>query len=185
MGVSRGVASDAYAQLEAQGFIAMEPRRAPLVAAVVRPAAREARSDGRVARAARFDLTPTTPDVTLFPMRQWLAALRHAARHAAARALDYGDPRGDVGFRETLADHLGRTRGVVADPAQIVVVQGTAQGLDIVLRVLRARGQQRVAVEDPSLSGQHQRIEALGLDVVGFAPSTTTGSSSTTLRRTP
>src|SRR5919201_5424665 len=32
VGVSRGVASDVYAQLEAQGFIEMEPRRAPVVA---------------------------------------------------------------------------------------------------------------------------------------------------------
>ena len=166
-GVSRGVASDVYAQLEAQGFIQMQPRRAPLVAAVAMPGVRPPRSAEPAARSPRFDLTPTTPDVTLFPTRQWLAAFRHAARTAPARALDYGDPRGDLGLRETLADHLGRTRGVVADADRIVVVQGTAQGLDLLLRVLAGRGKRRVAVEDPSLNGQHDRIESLGLEVVG------------------
>jgi GntR family transcriptional regulator/MocR family aminotransferase len=169
VGVSRGVASDAYAQLEAQGFVVMAARRAPSVATVAPSVAHRPRSDDGPARPWHFDLTPTTPDVTLFPMRQWLAALRHAARGAPARALDYGDPRGDAGLRETLADHLGRTRGVVADPEQIIVVQGTAQGLDLVLRLLRDRGARRVAVEDPSLSGQQRRIEALDLEVVGRA----------------
>jgi GntR family transcriptional regulator/MocR family aminotransferase len=166
-GISRGVASDVYAQLEAQGFIVMHPRSAPRVAAIARPGSRAPRGEQHASRSLRFDLTPTTPDVTLFPVRQWLAALKHAAAHAPVRALDYGDPRGDAGLRETLADHLGRVRGVIAEPAQIVIVQGTAQGLDILLRVLARRGRRRVAVEDPSLTGQHDRIQAAGLDVVG------------------
>jgi GntR family transcriptional regulator / MocR family aminotransferase len=167
VGVSRGVASDVYAQLEAQGFVVMRARSAPRVAAVAAPVVPTLHGDEPPARQPRYDLTPTTPDVTLFPMRQWLAALKHAAANAPARALDYGEPRGDAGLRETLADHLGRTRGVVADPAGIVIVQGTAQGLDILLRVLARRGRRRVAVEDPSLNGQHDRIQALGLEVVG------------------
>jgi GntR family transcriptional regulator/MocR family aminotransferase len=166
MGVSRGVASDVYAQLEAQGFVVMQPRSAPVVADVAAPL-RRARVEQQATRAARFDLTPTTPDVTLFPLRHWTAALRQAARNAPVRALDYGDPRGEPSLRETLADQLGRTRGVVADPSRIVVVQGVAQGLDVLLRVLAARGQRRVAVEDPSLDVQRRRIAALGLEVVG------------------
>jgi GntR family transcriptional regulator/MocR family aminotransferase len=167
VGVSRGVASDVYAQLEAQGFIVMEPRRAPVVAETATPHRHCHREGHAKALTARFDLTPTTPDVTLFPMRRWLAALKHASLRAPARALDYGDPRGDAGLRETLADHLGRTRGVVADPAQIVIVQGAAQGLDVLLRLLGRHGRSRIAVEDPSLDGQHDRIAGLGLEVVG------------------
>ncbi len=167
VGVSRGVASDVYAQLEAQGFIAVKPRSAPVVAAVSTPGLHLPRPPRAALEPLRFDMTPTTPDVTLFPMRQWLAALNHAARHAPARALDYGDARGDLSLREMLADHLGRTRGVIADPSQIVVVQGATQGLDLLLRLLLARGRRRIAVEDPSLNLQHDRITTLGLAVVG------------------
>jgi GntR family transcriptional regulator/MocR family aminotransferase len=167
-GVSRGVASDVYAQLEAQGFVAMRPRSAPVVAAVSPPGRRPARAPRATpARAPRFDMTPTTPDVTLFPMRQWLAALNRGARAAPAGALDYGEAQGNLRLRETLADHLGRTRGVIADPSRIVIVQGVAQGVDLLLRLLKARGRRRVAVEDPSLDRQHERIRALGLEVVG------------------
>jgi GntR family transcriptional regulator/MocR family aminotransferase len=84
VGVSQGVASDVYAQLEAQGFIVMRPRRAPEVARVSAPAAGPVDFRRATSSSPRFDMTPTTPDVTLFPMRQWLRALRHAAARDAA-----------------------------------------------------------------------------------------------------
>ncbi len=70
-------------------------------------------------------------------------------------------------LRERLADELGRTRGVISEPAHIVIVQGTAQGLDIVLRMLHQSGARRIAVEDPSLDRQHQQITGIGLKLSG------------------
>jgi GntR family transcriptional regulator/MocR family aminotransferase len=165
LGVSRGVVTDAYAQLDAEGFLVTHERFAPVVAAV-RPPAAPRRAAEPSARPPSYDLTPTTPDVMLFPLRQWLAAYQDAARRAPSTTLDYREPRGEQALRDVLADHLGRTRGVVADPAQIVVVQGTAQGVDLLLRTLRARGARRIAVEDPSHTTQHERIRALGLELV-------------------
>jgi GntR family transcriptional regulator / MocR family aminotransferase len=166
LGVSRGVVSDAYGQLEAQGFLVTRSRTAPVVADGLARGPAPARARAPTTAAPRYDLTPTTPDVTLFPLGRWLAAAQHVARRAGVSTLDYREPRGEQALREALASHLGRTRGVVADPAQIVVVQGTAQGVDLVLRVLRRRGASRIAVEDPSHTTQHERIRALGLEVV-------------------
>ena len=165
LGVSRGVVSDAYGQLEAQGFLATRARAAPVVAANL------ARVDGasRTLEAPevppRYDLTPTTPDVTQFPLHRWLASVHQAARRSGAVALDYREPRGERLLREALADRLGRTRGVIADPDQIVVVQGTAQGVDLLLRLLRARGAKRLAVEDPSHTTQHERARVYGFEL--------------------
>jgi GntR family transcriptional regulator / MocR family aminotransferase len=163
--VSRGVVTDAYAQLEAEGFLVTHERFAPVVAAVRPPAVQRRAAEAR-ARPPRYDLTPTTPDVMLFPLRRWVAEYQNAARRAPSAALDYREPRGERALRDALADRLGRTRGVVADPSQIVVVQGTAQGIDLLLRALSARGARRIAVEDPSHTTQHERIRALGLDLV-------------------
>jgi GntR family transcriptional regulator / MocR family aminotransferase len=104
--------------------------------------------------------------VTLFPLRRWVAAAQHVARRASTATLDYREPRGEPALRSALADHLGRTRGVTADPGQIVVVQGTAQGVDLLLRLLLLRGASRVAVEDPSHTRQHERIRTLGFELV-------------------
>jgi GntR family transcriptional regulator/MocR family aminotransferase len=163
--VSRGVVSDAYGQLEAQGFLVTRPRAAPVVAGVQRSEAPR-REPEPPARVPRYDLTPTTPDVTLFPLRRWLAAAQEVARHASSATLDYREPRGERVLREALADHLGRTRGVIAEPEQIVVVQGTAQGVYLLLRILSVRGATRVAVEDPSHTTQHERIRSFGFELV-------------------
>jgi GntR family transcriptional regulator/MocR family aminotransferase len=163
--VSRGVTSDAYEQLAAQGFLVSAVKAAPVVARVARsPAPAAARA---VAPPARFDLMPNTPDVSRFPVRRWTAALLESIRAAPASAYDYGAPRGERELREALADHLGWTRAVVADPERIVIVSGAAQGIDLLARVLAGRGARRVAVEDPSLDSQPRRIRLSGLEVVG------------------
>jgi GntR family transcriptional regulator/MocR family aminotransferase len=165
LGVSRGTVTDAYGQLEAQGFLLTRTHEAPVIA--VLPESRAAQAEPAVeAPVPRYDLSPTTPDVSLFSIARWLTAARAVARRLDARALDYRESRGEQVLRTALADHLGRTRGVIADPAQIVIVQGTAQSVDLLLRLLRARGASRVAVEDPSHVTQQERIRSLGLDVV-------------------
>src|SRR5215469_749987 len=73
LGVSRGVTSDAYEQLAAQGLLISRVKAAPVVAGVAR---RPTSASSRPAiRPARVDLTPTTPDVSLFPARRWATAL--------------------------------------------------------------------------------------------------------------
>jgi GntR family transcriptional regulator/MocR family aminotransferase len=166
LGVSRGVTTEAYSQLEAQGFLVSRTKAVPVVAEIA--TSRESAQPLEPApKAPRYDFVPTTPDVTMFPIRRWTAALLEVARTAPSAAFDYGDPRGERELQEVLADHLGRTRGILADPARILVVQGAAQGVDLLVRVLAGRGAHRVAVEDPSLDSQPQRVRAHGLEVVG------------------
>jgi GntR family transcriptional regulator/MocR family aminotransferase len=166
LGVSRGVTTEAYSQPEAQGFIVSRTKAAPTVAPIARRRA-PAEALEPAAKPPRYDFIPTTPDVTLFPLRRWMSTLVDVARTARATAFDYGDPAGERELREVLADHLGRTRGVVADPARIIVLQGAAQGVYLLGRLLAARGARRVAVEDPSLDTQPQRMRAHGLAVAG------------------
>jgi GntR family transcriptional regulator / MocR family aminotransferase len=75
-------------------------------------------------------------------------------------------PGGEKRLRAVLAEHLGRTRGTIAEPSQIMVVQGTAQGFDLLLRVLHARGASRVAVEDPSHTTQAEDVCACGMALI-------------------
>ena len=142
-GVSRGVATDAYAELEAQGYLQVSPRRPPIVAEVPGTIQRPPSAAQTIEPTPRFDLTPTTPDVTLFPRRQWSTALAAAVQDADPAALDYGSPQGSLTLREMLADELGRTRGVICGPENIIIVQGTAQAVDLLLRLLRNRSASR------------------------------------------
>ncbi len=147
LGVSRGVVTDAYAQLAAQGFLEVHPRTAPLVVAGRAAESADAREPAR--RAARFDFTSTTPDVTLFPRHEWRRALERAVRTVPDADLDYGDRHGSSELRAALAERLGRTRGVVTSPRRLVVVQGFAQGLDVICATLLRRRQAAVRDRGP------------------------------------
>src|SRR4051812_8634123 len=164
LGVSRGVATDVYDQLASEGYLVIRQRSAPKVAAVVgsTPAAEEA-----PAPIWRFDLGAVTPDVSLFPRRSWIRAVERALRHAPDAALDYGDHRGRVELREALARYLARVRGVRIDPSRIVVTQGFTQALDLLCRVLAARGATTVAMESPSHRGLWATVQRSGLELTG------------------
>lgn len=165
LGVSRGVVTEAYDQLATQGFVIIRARSAPVVAAGVRdPIAPPAPEID--APAPRFDLVPSEPDFHLFPLRRWMSTAQRVARECDWPTLGYRDYRGERTLREVLADRLGRTRGVIASPEQIIVTQGSTQSVDLLLRVLRGRRSMRFAVEDPSNPTHHKQVTAAGLTLV-------------------
>ncbi|MDX6372802.1 MAG: GntR family transcriptional regulator / MocR family aminotransferase, partial [Nocardioidaceae bacterium] len=89
------------------------------------------------------------PDLGLAPREDWAWAVREACRALPDAAFHYGDPRGVAATRKVLASYLGRVRAVDAEPDQVIVCSGFAQGLAITLRALGRRGLTRVACEDP------------------------------------
>jgi GntR family transcriptional regulator / MocR family aminotransferase len=89
------------------------------------------------------------PALQQFPIALWRKLL---SRHCSADTewLDYAlDAQGDLGLRTAIAHYLGRARAVQCKPEQIVLTNGTQQGLDLILRVLIEPGDQ-IALEDPT-----------------------------------
>jgi GntR family transcriptional regulator / MocR family aminotransferase len=164
LGVSRGVVTDVYDQLAAEGYLAMLPRQAPAVVGVAAavPVPREP-----VIRRWRFDFSATNPDAELFPRRLWIRAVERSLKRAPVDVLDYGDHRGRIELRIALRDYLSRVRGVRIDPERIVVAQGFTQALDLICRVLAADGAKTIAFETPSLPDTWATARSSGLQAVG------------------
>lgn len=167
LGISRGVVLEAYAQLTAEGYLLSRPGAGTTVAfthghsrAVAAP---PAASD---AAAGVLDLRPGTPDLSSFPRRVWLGAVRDTLKTLPASALGYGEPWGARTLRVQLAEYLARVRGAMAEPDSVVVVTGATQGVSLIAQILRDRGQRTVAVEDPSNALQRRLLRDLGIDVV-------------------
>ncbi|MER8036365.1 PLP-dependent aminotransferase family protein [Streptomyces hydrogenans] len=173
LGVSRGLVTEAYEQLVAEGYLRSDRGSGTWVGGAVRTeqtapspgphglAAPAAPGSGTVA-----DFRPGTPDLSLFPRAAWAAAQRTVLSELPHSALGYPDPRGLPELRSALAAMLSRRRGVVADPDRLVVCSGVAQAATLLGFVLRARGHHDVGVEDPG-SPEHSRLfAATGLDTL-------------------
>jgi GntR family transcriptional regulator / MocR family aminotransferase len=164
LGISRGVVSEAYSQLAAEGYLLARQGAPVRVASTVRAAARRTPSPSlRPSFTHRLD--PGLPDLAGFPRDRWLRSLRAAWRQAPIDAVDYPDPRGVPALRETLADYLGRVRGTAADPEQLLICTGFSQGLSMIARWLAGRGVKSVALEDPGWHNHRLILEQAGLAV--------------------
>lgn len=168
LSVSRRVAVEAYAQLAAEGYLVLRQGAHPYVADGARrpEPAQPSLPPLTEGRPPRFDFRPSRPDVSAFPRGAWARSLRHAVGAIPDAELIYGDPCGVEPLRSTLAEYLGRVRGVVAAPAQVVVTSGYIQGLGIACRALAARGARRIALEDPSAPEQGPIAARAGLKPV-------------------
>jgi GntR family transcriptional regulator/MocR family aminotransferase len=164
LGVSRGVVSEAYGQLAAEGYLRARQGAPVRVANTVRAVAPRAPSPSLLPDFA-YRLDPGLPDLAGFPRDRWLRSLRAAWRQAPIDAVDYPDPRGVPALRETLAEYLGRIRGAAADPEQLMVCTGFSQALSLIARWLRSRGVTSVALEDPGWHSHRLIVEQAGLAV--------------------
>ncbi|MEU5687045.1 GntR family transcriptional regulator [Streptomyces venezuelae] len=186
--VSRGVVTEAYRRLTEDGHVAGRGRGGTVVVAVPHapgpgPEAstppRTGAHDGNVdlfaaphddlgvfdairAAPARIDLSPGLPDLAAFPRAAWLRAERSVLAGLAPSDFGYGDPRGTPALRTAVAHWLSRNRGIRADPGDVMIVNGTAQALRLLVDVLHADGVREVAVEEPGSLGVRQHLRPLG-----------------------
>jgi GntR family transcriptional regulator / MocR family aminotransferase len=169
LGVARGVVVEAYAQLVAEGYLTSRSggytHVAPTPAAAAPRPGRPA--SPRLPRPV-VDFGYGRCNLAAFPRAAWLRSVRRVLTEAADERLGYLDGHGAVELRSALAAYLNRVRGTNADTETIVITNGYAQAVSLLMAVLAARGARTVAVEDPSASDDARPIaHALGLRVVG------------------
>jgi GntR family transcriptional regulator/MocR family aminotransferase len=165
LGLSRGLVLESYMQLQAEGYLSTRVGSATRVAggASARPP-----TLARPVSPPRLtvDFRPGVPDLTSFPMRDWLWALGEAGRQTASDAMGYGDPRGSAELRAVLASYLNRVRASTAFADHMVICSGFAQGINLVLSALADIGVRKVAVEDPGDRDNDTAAERAGLQAV-------------------
>jgi DNA-binding transcriptional regulator YhcF (GntR family) len=156
LGVSRGVVVQAYQRLTDEGLLAGQRGGGTTVVTAALPAPEPSAERRRTD--VEINLSPGLPDLSAFPRQAWLRAERAALGALAAADLGYGDPRGTPALRAALAGWLTRTRGVRTTPDDIIVVNGVAQGLALLVQVLRARGASTIGFEDPGSRGTRAQL---------------------------
>ena len=172
LGITRGVVVEAYAQLVAEGYLTsrgggytqvspMTTAAPPTTAALPQPT--RSRAPGPT-----VDFGYGRGNLAAFPRAAWLRSVRRVLTETPDERLGYLDGRGAVELRSALAAYLNRVRGTNANPDTIVITNGYAQAVSLLVGVLAAEGATTLAVEDPSASDDARPIaHALGMNVVG------------------
>jgi GntR family transcriptional regulator/MocR family aminotransferase len=184
LGISRTVVLLAYEQLLAEGFIAGRGGSGTYVADGL--AGNVGRGRRRLARlrlsrfgnavagstatvdtplqrgvAPRYNFIYGRSDLETFPFALWRRMLLRQARKGSTRQFDYGSALGNAELRAAICAHLRRSRAVVCDPSEVIVVNGSQQALDLVMRVLVEPGDP-VAIEDPHYDGIREALRGAG-----------------------
>ena len=182
-GVARSTVIAAYDQLIAEGYIESRPGARAQVAAGLKQANAQTEAMLRPTASTRLsafgrrlpslDLSlPVEPQRLVadfrygdmassdFPSLAWKQAIGAASLRKPLR-LRYGDPAGTPELRKALQGYLWRARGLRCETDQIIVVNGSQQGLDLCARLLLDPGD-RVVIEDPCYSLARQVFDAAG-----------------------
>ena len=175
LGVHRSTANLAYQELWALGFLDLRPGACPRVrerAVLAGPADRSesprtdwaalASKPGNAALrdylryyASRpmkdplaIDFSSLEMDHRLFPLESFRGSLNRALKRYGPALFRYGERAGFAPLRETLAKRM-RRHGIMVRAEEILITNGSQQGLDLVGRLLAAPGR-TVAVESPT-----------------------------------
>ncbi|WP_433268455.1 PLP-dependent aminotransferase family protein [Actinosynnema sp. CS-041913] len=164
LGVARGTVTSAYTQLIGEGYlVAKRGSGTTVTAACTWPNMFE--QEPEQAPRWRFDLRPGVPALSAFPREEWLQAQKTSLLALTTDELGYPDPAGFPLLRKELADYLGRVRAVATRPSEVVVVNGAAEGISLLGRVLKAMGHTSVALEEPSHFGAADMLASHGLAI--------------------
>jgi DNA-binding transcriptional MocR family regulator len=121
-----------------------------------------------VALCAREDvisLAGGVPDPELYPVDHFAQATDTVLRRHGRNLLQYCPTEGHLPFRETLTE-LAAGRGITTSPDNIMVLSGSQQGLDLVVRILLDPGD-LVIVEVPSYLGALSLFRGAGARLLG------------------
>ncbi|PYS93134.1 MAG: PLP-dependent aminotransferase family protein [Acidobacteria bacterium] len=108
---------------------------------------------------------PGTPALDAFPCTLWARLLARRWRRPSADLLGYTEPAGYLPLREAVAGYLGAARAVRCEAAQVIVVAGSQQALDLVARLLIDEGD-AVWLEEPGYLGARAAFKSAGARVV-------------------
>lgn len=183
LGVARASVVAAYDQLLAEGYaegrtgsgtyVSLDLSGVLDVAASESPPGSAPSAASSEAAPSALELLAASPEAltfsngrTLMDARAqdaWSVSTRRALRTLEPSHFGYSEPAGDLRLRAAIADYLRAARGVVCEPAQVIVTAGAQHAVDLAARLLLRPGD-RVWLEDPGYANTWQALVAAGAE---------------------
>ncbi|MHC4322862.1 MAG: aminotransferase-like domain-containing protein [Planctomycetota bacterium] len=106
------------------------------------------------------------PNPRLFPVKEFADACLKVLHQDGENVLQYSTTEGYLPLREYIAERYFLQRGLQAGPDEILITNGSQQGLDLISKVFVNKGD-RVIIERPGYLGA---IQAFGMYEPSFVP---------------
>ncbi|HXE62362.1 MAG TPA: PLP-dependent aminotransferase family protein [Bryobacteraceae bacterium] len=185
-GVSRGTAVQVFERLQSEGYLRSRVGAGTVISDRVTPRTRSlpvadslpayiGRARAGYERPTAFaGLHPSGPprpfrmgdvDLPELPWKLWARLASRRTRAAGTWMLPMDDPRGYKPLRQSIAHHLGSSRGIGCTAEQIIIVSGVQQALDLLARLLLP-AKARIWLEDPGYFGARIAFGNAGAQIV-------------------
>lgn len=112
-----------------------------------------------------FDFRPHRVAADLFPWDAWRMAMERATSREHASLLRYPPAAGYPPLQQAIAAHVRAYRAVQCEPDQVMIVNGSLQGMNLLAQLVLDPGDV-VAVEDPGYPTARMVFESHDVEVV-------------------
>ena len=140
--MSRTTMESAYMLLAAEGYVISKPQSGYYVTDIAQKQKKQT-VDWSFKKKSKsheilYDFVTSNVDRDSFKFEVWRRYMKSALRQDE-RLLSYGEPQGELDFREVLCGYLQKERSVVCTPEQIVIGAGVQSLLHILCPILAER----------------------------------------------
>ncbi|MDD6441423.1 MAG: PLP-dependent aminotransferase family protein, partial [bacterium] len=164
--VSRTTMESAYLLLAAEGYIISRPQSGYYVTDIAKKQNRatelQKKKNKKKEAEIQYDFVSFGVDKESFPFELWRRYMKSALRKDE-RLLSYGEPQGELEFREVLCNYLQEKRSVICSPDQIVVGAGVQSLLNILCPILKER--KKVSFYNPDFKQGITVFEDYGFEI--------------------
>ncbi len=105
------------------------------------------------------------PDLKSFPIIIWSKLIKEASQDISEKHLNYPDIKGSYELRSVLAKYLLRTKGIMCNPDQVIILSGSIQGF-FILGELFKKINNKIIIEDPSYNGIYEILNKLKFNII-------------------
>ncbi|CAH2213910.1 MocR-like pyridoxine biosynthesis transcription factor PdxR [Tepidibacter aestuarii] len=99
----------------------------------------------------KYDFHYGTIDTDSFNFNIWRKLTSQVLKSSKVQLLQYGEPQGELDFREEIAKYLRLSRGVLCSSDQIIVTSGTHNSLQLLCELIDYNDRS-IAIENPGWS---------------------------------
>ena len=164
--MSRTTMESAYLLLAAEGYIISKPQSGYYVTDIAKKQRKQVEVSARQKKVEEdkilYDFATSNVDKESFRFELWRRYMKSALRQDE-RLLSYGEPQGELEFREVLCQYLQKERNVVCGPEQIIIGAGVQSLLHILCPLLNKK---RVLFRNQAFAQGRAIFEDYGFEIL-------------------